>query len=204
MKRQIIVFLALASFLWPAPATRSQAPARRADALDSWLPARAEVSYRALSARFNATRAMEVVTFMDRFWRIAVNPGFRASLEHLKAGLVQGGFREGAAAAPPPAAVWVEEYPNSGNGWEPVRAEMTIVEAGGGPVPEPCSTGDRSVSLGINSFSTPAGRNGAARLCQAGTDAALRGDRRERRRARRTPGCAASGSRPCGRVARSE
>jgi hypothetical protein len=174
MKRQIIVFLALAGFLWPAAANRVQAPVHRADALDSWLPDRAEVSYRALSARFDATRAMEVVTFMDRFWRIAVNPGFRASLDHLKAGLVQGGFSDGTAAAPPPAAVWVEEYPNGGNGWEPVRAEMTIVEAPEGPVPElvfnPVT--DR-VALGINSFSTPAGGVTAPLVyVGSGTDAA--------------------------------
>ncbi len=158
MKRHIIAFLALAGFLWPAAANRFQDPARGAAALDSWLPARAEASYRALSARFDRTRAMEVVTFMDRYWRIAVNPGFRASLDHLEAGLLQGGFREGTAAAPPPAAFWIEEYPNGGNGWEPVRAEMTIVEAGEGPVPEPVfdPVTDR-VALGINSFSTPAG-----------------------------------------------
>ena len=135
---------------------------RAAGALDRLLPKSAETAYRALAGRFQPARAMEVVTFMDRYWRLAGNPGFNASVDHLKAGLLDAGFveRERAAAtgSTPRAALWVEEYPNGGNGWELVRAEMTIVEAASGTTPE--AVFDPVVdyiALGMNSFSTPPG-----------------------------------------------
>ncbi len=43
---------------------------------------------------------MEIVTFMDRYWRVVGNTGFNASLDRLKAGLVEAGFRDGQASAP--------------------------------------------------------------------------------------------------------
>ncbi len=133
---------------------------RAAGALDRLLPNRAEAIYRALAERFQPARAMEVVTFMDRYWRLAGNTGFHASIDRLKSGLVDAGFRERPATAPPTAArgaeLWVEEYPNGGNGWEQLRAEMTIVEAASGTTPE--AVFDPVVdyiALGFNSFSTP-------------------------------------------------
>ncbi len=132
---------------------------RAAGALDRLLPRQAEAIYRALAGRFQPARAMEVVTFMDRYWRLAGNTGFNASIDHLKTGLADAGFRERAAARPGTtrgAEFWVEEYPNGGNGWEQVRAEMTIVEAARGKTPEPVFDPVVDyIALGINSFSTP-------------------------------------------------
>jgi len=133
---------------------------RAAGALDKLLPKQAEAVYRALARRFQPARAMEVVTFMDRYWRLAGNTGFNASIDRLKSGLADAGFRERAAAAPPQATrgaeLWVEDYPNGGNGWEQVRAEMTIVEAVSGKTPEPVFDPVVDyIALGINSFSTP-------------------------------------------------
>jgi hypothetical protein len=102
---------------------------RAAQGLDQMLPAHATAIYRALSTRFQPQRAMDVVTFMDRFWRVAGNPGFNASLDYIKAGLVDAGFRDGRTAGTASSTLWVEEYPNGGNGWELRRAEMTIVSA---------------------------------------------------------------------------
>ena len=133
---------------------------RAAGALDKLLPTQAEAIYRALARRFQPARAMEVVTFMDRYWRLAGNTGFNASIDRLKSGLADAGFRQREAAAMPAAArgagLWVEDYPNGGNGWEPVRAEMTIVEAASGKTPEPVFDPVVDyIALGINSFSTP-------------------------------------------------
>jgi aminopeptidase YwaD len=129
---------------------------RAAGALDKLLPKQAESAYRALAGRFQPARAMEVVAFMNRYWRLAGNTGFEASIDHLKAGLVAAGFREGATPPASGGGVFVEEYPNGGNGWDLVRAEMTIVESASGRTPE--AVFDPVVdyiALGINSFSTP-------------------------------------------------
>ena len=134
---------------------------RAAGPLDRLLPKQAETIYRALATRFQPAQAMQIVTFMDRHWRLAGNPGFDASIDRLTSGLAGAGFTEGRADAGPGTApgprLWVEEYPNGGNGWELVRADMTIVEAASGKTPE--SVFDPVVdyiALGINSFSTPA------------------------------------------------
>src|ERR1035437_5535954 len=63
------------------------------------LPEAAETIYRTVSAGFQAGRAMEVVTFMDRYWRLPGNTGFDATIDHLEAGLREAGFREGAPTA---------------------------------------------------------------------------------------------------------
>jgi hypothetical protein len=166
--------IALAGLVWPVAATQSPAPTRAADTLDRWLPGKAEATYRALSSRFDPPRALEVVTFMDRFWRLAGNAGYQASLDRLKAGLVEGGFHDGRALAPSAGAVWVEEYPDGGNGWEPVRAEMTIVESAAGGVPERVFDPITDyIALCINSFSTPPGGSTAPLIyVGTGTDAA--------------------------------
>jgi aminopeptidase YwaD len=146
----------------PAPATRPvmvetiDAAVVRANAgLDKLLPKRAETAYQAVARRFQPARAMEVVTFMDRYWRVAGNTGFNASLDHIRAALLQAGFAEGKTATA--SRTWVEEYPNGGNGWELVKAEMTIVEATAGKVPERVFDPVVDyIALAMNSFSTPA------------------------------------------------
>jgi aminopeptidase YwaD len=164
----------------PAPRAQSQtaetiaaASVKAAGALDRLLPKQAETIYQALAARYREARAMEVVTFMDRYWRVTGNTGFEATLDRLKAGLAEAGFRD-RVAAPPASAAWLGEYPNGGNGWERVRADMTIVEAATGRVPE--SVFDPVVdyiALALNSFSTPP-EGAVARLVYVGrgTDAA--------------------------------
>ena len=142
--------------------------------LDAALPRQAETIYRAVAREFKPKQAMEVVNFMDRFWRLAGNTGFNASEEHLRELLIAAGYterqggqvrREGQVghvgkagqAARTPGLVWYEEYPNGGNGWEAVRADLSIVGAGRGGAPESVfSTKDR-VAICINSFSTPQG-----------------------------------------------
>ncbi len=153
--------------------TIAAASVRAAGALDRLLPKRAEAIYQAFASRFSDARAMELVTFMDRYWRLAGNTGFNASLDRIHAGLLDAGFRDGKTAAPA-SALWFDEYPNGGNGWEPIRAEMTIVQAASGRVPEPVFDPVVDyISLCINSFSTaPEGVDARLVYVGKGTDAA--------------------------------
>jgi len=78
----VLAALALAAprELPQAPTAESIAAAsvRAAGPLDKLLHKQAETVYRALSARFQPSRAMEVVTFMDRYWRLpGRQPGLR-------------------------------------------------------------------------------------------------------------------------------
>jgi hypothetical protein len=147
---------------------------RAAGALDALLPKQAETVYRALAKGFQPARAMETVTFMDRYWRLAGNTGFDATIDHLKAGLIEAGFREGKATGTAGTGVWVEEYPNGGNGWELVRAEMTIVEAASGTTPERVFDPVVDyIALCMNSFSTaPDGATAPLVYVGSGTDGA--------------------------------
>ncbi|HSK08836.1 MAG TPA: M28 family peptidase [Vicinamibacterales bacterium] len=164
----------------PQPVTRAvqqeriDSPAVRASAgLDKLLPARAEAVYQALAAGFQPARAMEVVTFMDRYWRVAGNTGFNASLDHIKAGLVDAGFVVRPAAQGPSAGLWVEEYPSGGNGWEPLRFDVTMIPRGGGTPERVFDPVLDYIAICINSFSTPAGGVSAPLIyVGAGTSAA--------------------------------
>jgi aminopeptidase YwaD len=167
--------LMLLPLVGAAAGQQAPATAPRAPALDAALPRAAEPIYRAIAREFNPGRAMDVVNYMDRFWRLAGNAGFDLSEEHLRELLVQAGFRQrrpgpaagsaGSAASKTAATsvlresglVWYEEFPSGGNGWEVGRADLSIVGAGPGGASEPVfSTKDR-VAICINSFSTPPG-----------------------------------------------
>lgn len=115
------------------------------------LPPSAERAYLALAARFNASDASGIVTFMDRYWRLAANPGYNASIDHIRERLLAAGFSTSAEAR---AAVHVEEFANQGRGWD-YRVGTVAFDEGAEP-PLLSRESDR-VSLAINSFSTPAG-----------------------------------------------
>ena len=68
-----------------AAAVLSQAPAET-------LPPTAERAYRAVSTRFDERDALSVVAFMDQYWRIAGNPGFNASIDHIRDRLLSTGY----------------------------------------------------------------------------------------------------------------
>ena len=108
------------------------------------LPATAERAYLALSTRFDRAVAMDVVRFMQQYWRVAANPGYNASLDFIRDGLEKAGT---------PLVVRVDEYPNNGPGWDYAEGTVTI---DWDPTPVLSKERDR-VSLAINSFSTPDG-----------------------------------------------
>ncbi len=106
------------------------------------LPPSAERAYEAVTPLVNGQSAMEVVRFMDQYWRLAGNRGFNASLDHIRAGLDAAGLQ-----------TRVEEFPNRGKGWDYTVGTVAFADSG-----EVLLSRERDrVSLCINSFPTPAG-----------------------------------------------
>jgi aminopeptidase YwaD len=133
--------LALALMITGACGGARTAP--QAGSSDHLLPPGAERAYRALSSRFDRDAAMNVVAFMQQYWRLAGNPGYNASIDHIRDGLRDAGM----------PVFRVEEYPNPSRGWDYSVGTLRI-----DGVPEAVLSKERDrVSLAINSFSTPPG-----------------------------------------------
>jgi aminopeptidase YwaD len=132
----------------------SQAPS--GDVFTRPLPERVERVYRTLDAAFRGERALEVVLFMDQFWRVAANPGFDAAVEFVRERLRRAGFRDREDARGLEPRVWVEQLPRPGRGWDYTVGTVALVEPDGRT--EVVLSRDRDrVSLCLNSFSTPPG-----------------------------------------------
>jgi hypothetical protein len=96
----------LASILLAASGAASVPPA--SPAVEASVPPGAERAYRAISARFDRDGAFEIVSFMDQYWRLAGNPGFNASIDHLVAAA---GDRPSAEAIESKVlAAWIKWY----------------------------------------------------------------------------------------------
>src|SRR5205814_9570739 len=104
-----------------------------------------------IAPRFDARAAMDVVAFMDKYWRIAGNPGFNASIDDIRERLLAAGFSATAATGP---TVRVDEFANAGRGWD---YKIGTVEFDDGSASPLLSRERDRVSLAIDSFSTPAG-----------------------------------------------
>jgi aminopeptidase YwaD len=131
------------------------------------LPPSGERAYEAIAARFDRAVAHEIVSFLDGYWRIAGNPGFNASIDHIRDRLIAGGFRDRLAD------VRVDEFPNAGRGWD---YRTGTLEFSAGSEPPLLSREHDRVSLAINSFSTPPGGLRAAVIdVGAGTTADYEG-----------------------------
>ena len=112
------------------------------------LAATSERAYRAMVTRFDEKEALSVVSFMDRYWRLAGNPGYNASIDDIRARLIAAGYGDGASETSP--HVHVEEFPNTSRGWD--YREGTVVFEG---ERDALLSRERDrVSLAINSFST--------------------------------------------------
>jgi hypothetical protein len=114
------------------------------------LPPTAERAYRTLSTRVDGLAALDVVRYMDQYWRLAGNPGFNSSIDHIRGRLLAAGF----AAAPEKDRpfVQVEEWGQT-RGWDYQVGSVAFADDGEVVLSR---LRDR-VSLCINSFSTPAG-----------------------------------------------
>ena len=103
------------------------------------IPGGAERAYRALKDRVDGAQAMGVVRFMDADWRLAGNPGFNRSVDHIS------GLLRGAGLEPR-----VEEFPLRGKGWDYDTGTVSFADSGEVLL----SKARDRVSLCINSFST--------------------------------------------------
>jgi hypothetical protein len=146
MKR---LLLCAALLLTAGHGTLAQPRATNA-AVDGPLPASAERAYAAVSGRFDRDGAVEIVSFMDRFWRLAANPGYNASIDRIRDRLSAVGF-----GRQDDATLRVDEFPNDNPGWDHDVATVTFANGGDG---DPLFLRERDrVALCINSFGTPEG-----------------------------------------------
>jgi aminopeptidase YwaD len=113
------------------------------------LPASAERALRAMARRIDPLAALETVRYMDQFWRIAGNPGYNSSIDHVRARLLAAGFADTPEKDRP--FLRVEEW-GQARGWD--YQVGTLAFADGEVL---LSRLRDRVSLCINSFSTPRG-----------------------------------------------
>jgi cyclophilin family peptidyl-prolyl cis-trans isomerase/HEAT repeat protein len=111
----------------------------------------------ALFSRFDLKAAQGHVRFVTQYWRLPGNTGYDATIDRVHARLAASGFHERTAtdghAGP---EVFVEEYPNSGRGWEHSIGTLAIVHTGR-PDEVVLSKAKERLALCINSFSTAPG-----------------------------------------------
>ena len=117
-------------------------PALIAQAPGPALPPGAERAYVELKERVDGTAAMDLVRFMDQYWRISGNPGFNATVDRIRDGLAREGLQPR-----------IEEFTARGRGWDYEVGTVALADTGEVLLSREL---DR-VSLCINSFSTPAG-----------------------------------------------
>ena len=92
--------------------------------------------------RVDGNAAMDIVRFMDQFWRVSGNPGFNASVDRIRDGLKAAGLDPR-----------VEEFMSRGRGWDYQVGTVAFADTG-----EVLLSRERDrVSLCINSFSTAPG-----------------------------------------------
>lgn len=108
---------------------------------------------------------MAVVRFMDRFWRVAGNPGFNASIDEIRRRLAGDGFGTGESGGARPFTR-IDEFPAGSPGWDYTVGTVAIEDRRGREVL--LSRERDRVSLCINSFSAPAGGL-TARLIDVGS-----------------------------------
>ena len=121
----------------------SGSQASRHSEAPAWpLPPAAERAYTALAPRVDGSAAMEIVRFMDQYWRIAANPGFNASIDRIEHYLRAAGV-----------TTRIEEFQPRAKGWDYQVGTVAFADSG-----EVLLSRERDrVSLCINSFSTPDG-----------------------------------------------
>ena len=111
-----------------------------------------------LSRSFDERAAMDLVVYMDQFWRNAGNAGYNASIDRIRARLRQSGFadRRGGPATAAGPLTWIEEYGRA-QGWDYTVGTLTLLGGEHGKDEVLLSREQQRVALCINSFSTPTG-----------------------------------------------
>lgn len=87
-----------------------------------------EPSYRQLRQEFNADNAYNTVAFVEKYWRIAGNTGFNASIHHVEKILQDAGYqKEVNGESDGPLTYRIETKKMKRPTWEPVDARVSIV-----------------------------------------------------------------------------
>ena len=108
--------------------------------------------YPLLRKTFVAGNAYKTVGFVEKYWRVAGNTGFNASIHHVEDILVAAGFKkEINGEADGPLTYRIETRKMRGPTWEPVSSSLTIVSEST-PLLE--SVTNRNM-ITLNSASTP-------------------------------------------------
>ena len=142
---RLIAFLAacaaLATARLPQPSRPAPSPAIARD-------------FAIVRPEFSGANALEVVAFMDHYFRLPGNTGFDASLDHVRGILEKAGYEEESKARPGARLTYrMEKRPLAAPAWEPVDASLSIV---GRKAPLLRYATNRNM-LAINSYSTPSG-----------------------------------------------
>ena len=120
------------------------------------VPARVDALLDTLLPAFDERAAMDIVTFMDRYWRVAGNAGFEASQQMIHDRLVAACFAPNAPSGGSSPRVAFEQFENAGKGWDYTEGTLTLVGRDGEPDEVLLSRDRHRVALCINSFSTHA------------------------------------------------
>ena len=150
------VCLAVAAAMTVPSSSAQPQPPPPPTALARELPAAASSAVAELLTRFDERAAMDLVVFMDQYWRNAANAGFNASIDEIKQRLATGGFAVRAAGPADGPSLWVEEFGRA-QGWDYTVGTLTLLADMARPDEELLSREGQRVALCINSFSTPPG-----------------------------------------------
>ena len=108
----------------------------------------------AIRSQFSGERALETVSFVERYWRIPGNTGFNASITQVAGILERAGYILEERARPTDRLTYrIERRPMDRPTWEPIDASLTI---SGQPSALLRFATNRNM-MAINSYSTPAG-----------------------------------------------
>ena len=132
------------------------APPQLPPALARYVPASASAALEVLRARFDERAAMDLVVFMDQYWRNAANEGFNASAERIKARLEASGFTARATGPAAGPSLRIEEFGRA-NGWDHTVGTLTLLGDAAHPDAVLLSREQHRVALCINSFPTARG-----------------------------------------------
>jgi hypothetical protein len=135
-----------------APPQLPPSPAALADSL----PAATSAAIAELVARFDERAAMDLVLFMDRYWRNAANEGFNASIDRIRSRLESSEFAARTAAAASGPSLWIDQFGRA-QGWDYTMGTLSLVTDGARADEVLLSRETHRVALCINSFSTPQG-----------------------------------------------
>ena len=124
--------------------------------LSGHLPKATALALADLDGRFDERAAMDLVVFMDKYWRNAANEGFNASIDRIKTRLETAGFAARAAGPAGGPSLWIEEFGRA-QGWDYTVGTLTLLADAAHPDEVLLSREQHRVALCINSFSTPPG-----------------------------------------------